>query len=97
MCQWQKWNIYIQKNSAYRLTGLDSRPQIPHRRKLETGSLKCLKRAFQFVSYFKTFYVSRKDAISKLLHSFQNSMAKVSIGIIHILVIFPLHLKKLKS
>ena len=94
MCQWQNWNIYIyiQKNSAYRLTGLDSRPQIPHRRKLETGSLKCLKRAFQFVSYFKTFYVSTKDAsISKLLHSFQNSKAKVSKGNIHILVIFPLH------
>lgn len=82
--------MYIsKKNSAYRLTGLDSTLQIPHRRKLETGSLNV-----------SAFYVSRKDPISKhpyyFATFFPNSMAKVSIGIIHIFVIFPLHLKKLK-
>ena len=55
---------YIQKNSAYRLTGLDSTLQIPHRRKLETGSLNV-----------SALYVSRKDPVSNtlttLLHFFQ--------------------------
>ena len=81
---------YIQKNSAYRLTGLDSTLQIPHRRKLETGSLNV-----------SAFYVSRKDPISKhpyyFATFFPNSMAKVSIGRYHsYLDYFSIALEKIK-